>query len=496
MLEAVGLNSCDQTREPQRLGQPYIQQKGVCRLGLHPYIDQGISERAGALTNVPWEFAVSGAVDILDKRLGEANFKITGNGTVKAGVKARAAFGDIASIEGEIEGAFYPSGFNIEGRINACIAITFCAGADGVFSTTGVGACVSAPFGSIGFGYIWATKELNAMGGSCSISRYRFNGMARTAQLRQAGAGAGAQQLVVKPGQPLLLVKATGTGAIPKVRLRGPDGTVLESPAKGGVVGKLGDNRVLIEDPRSQAVHLQIIAPAAGTWTVEPLGSSRIKPLETADVIPPATLKAKVVSGAGRERFVEYAYEPQADTQIDFVEEGGPSGVAARIGRVKPSPCTTKPATPAMRCGRLRFTPAQGEGGRRKVVAQISRYGLPVENRDVTSYDAPGRALPFKVKRVRIDRRRGRIVIGWSVAKNTTEYEVAVRTSGGLGVLRTRSARCRVVRISGIGPRTRVTVSVTPKDAAGQSGPVTKSVLGTKMGKTRGKKRKGDGSCR
>ena len=83
------------------------------------------------------------------------------------------------------------------------------------------------------------------------------------------------------------------------------------------------------------------------------------------------------------------------------------------------------------RRGTVRFTPTDGPGGTRKIVALVSSYGTPRTQLDVASYVAPAPALPAAVKRLRAKRSGTRLAVSWRPASDARRYEVRTTLTDG-----------------------------------------------------------------
>ena len=123
------------------------------------------------------------------------------------------------------------------------------------------------------------------------------------------------------------------------------------------------------------------------------------------------TVKANV-AGKGRNRKLAFRVSAAAGQRVTFAEEA--KGVYRELG------------SSAKARGVLAFHPAQGPGGKRRIVAIVERGGVPVTSIAVAGYKAPPQRRPARPHRVRLKRRGSRLLVGWSRVKGARGYEVRV----------------------------------------------------------------------
>jgi hypothetical protein len=118
----------------------------------------------------------------------------------------------------------------------------------------------------------------------------------------------------------------------------------------------------------------------------------------------------------------KHRLRPAAGQTVRFVEQGARTyrqiGVARR------------------RAGAIRFAPASGARGRRRIVALIEQDGLTVERRNVARYSAPADARPAKPRRLRVRRRGGTLRLRWRRVRGVDDYGVVVRLSNRRRIFR------------------------------------------------------------
>src|SRR5262249_19045193 len=93
--------------------------------------------------------------------------------------------------------------------------------------------------------------------------------------------------------------------------------------------------------------------------------------------------------------------------------------------------------------GRLRFTPTPGPGGKRQIVAELTRNGEPLRKLVVATYIAPG---PVKLTRpggLRVLRQGSALAVRWRRVPGAAVYAVTLVNKGArtMSLVRGTSAR-------------------------------------------------------
>jgi IPT/TIG domain/FG-GAP repeat len=349
-----------------------------------------------------------------------------------------------AFLTGWVDG---PRAFDVEVGANVKIAGLFSVHADLLASNIGMAACGQVWFLKGGFGYYWATHELDIMGGSCDVGPWR--------PPRPAGlAAVGDRTLTLPPGGALL--KLTGVSASPLVTLHGPAGQTVSVPLDPRK--PIGNDRfVVFQVPSMKATYIAIHR-SAGRWTITPApGSSTISDLEVAGVLPAPQVKARV-TGHGRRRTLTWTLRPAAGQQVLFAEVGPQTH--------------RKLALVSARHGSVQFTPGDGKGGPRSIIALVENHGLPRAQFTVARYTAPPPLRAGRPGRLRGRRLPGgRLRLSWAAAKNADGYVIRVRLGDGAEIVQFAERRSRSVVISDVVPIDAATVSVTGRRASGSIGP-------------------------
>lgn len=262
-----------------------------------------------------------------------------------------------------------------------------------------------------------------------------------TAGARGARAGA-PLRLRVPRGLRRTLFRFRGRGAPPRVEVVAPDGRRFTSPARGGFAT---DRRSFswIEDGRD--VYLTVARPRGGVWRIEEAGGSPpIASVARAGPLPRRPVRARV-GGRGHRRVLRYTIDPTLGGRVSFFESGGRGGPSSPIGTARGTR------------GALRFTPAEGPAGARRIYAVMESRGLPRGTRAVARYRAPGPLRPGRV-RPRVRRRGDALVVSWRRVAGARRYVVGLQTGDGRG--RTWDTRRRRVVARGVSARTRALVEV------------------------------------
>ena len=188
-------------------------------------------------------------------------------GYVAFGGGVNQSFLGVISIEGGVAGELDAGNgrFNIGGRVRGCLVSVICRGALGLVSSRGLAVCLDVGPLSIGGGATYNPFGIRLWPlDGCKWSPF--------AERNVRAAQAGVQNVVVKAGDPGQVFQYEGATDAPRVRVTGPDGSSLDSPAGSGFVNK-GALRIIRSEPaKITAVGLQ--DPKPGTYKIEPLDGS------------------------------------------------------------------------------------------------------------------------------------------------------------------------------------------------------------------------------
>jgi hypothetical protein len=153
------------------------------------------------------------------------------------------------------------------------------------------------------------------------------------------------------------------------------------------------------------------------------------------------------VQGKGRKRSVRFRLRRVAGRRVTFAEE------AKRVYREIGSSGKAR--------GAMRFHPAPGPGGKRRIVAILEQDGVPYDKLTVARYKAPPTRRLRQPGRVGLKRRGGKLVVGWTRVKGARGYEVRVNLPrDGRRLLFFPPPKRRGLSIRGVEPSDLARVSV------------------------------------
>ncbi len=391
---------------------------------------------------------------------------LLGVATVKAYVKGALDTGD-----GE---------YNIEGGIHACAGwegLSLCGNGTGDVSNKGIGGCVGITIleqtaeGGLLWRYGQGVKiflgcELGAIKVSVQRSGARASASHAGASVAQAS---GAVSVKLTGHHPATNIWVDGAGGAPTLALSGPGGAQLgETSSDHGVAGRTGTGShssllLITPEPNSDRTRVSITDPEPGTWTLTPLpGSPQISKVEYANGLPPAKITT-TVSGAGKARTLHYRVRPREGQTVTFVERG--PDVLHVLGKT-----TAKHGT-------IRFTPAPGPGGHRKIEALIALSGVPHPAIAVGAYTVPPPPHAARPPHLRLARRGNQLRITWGRASNANHYLAVVSLSDGQAVSYEEPARTRALTVPTVGPAASARVEVSGVTSLGETGPAASATL-------------------
>jgi hypothetical protein len=436
----------------------------------------------------PWVISARGSLSLFGRQVAGGYLTYRSSGSVDFGFNAGFDF-TVASVSASVDGWIetrQPVRFNVDGRGRVCVASVACAEGVITVSTVGLAGCATlaqipypvivkdadwvwyAPWRvhteqrtltvSGGLGYAWSSAKLDVLGNSCDLGPYRA--------VRLGAAAAQGGRRLTLPAEALVALRVEGTTAPPKLVITGPGGRRIVSPSEPGAIE---DGRyVIAEDAEERATHVLIVEPQAGTWTLETQpGSSPIADVRRAETAEPPTVVAGV-GGRGSSRVLGYAYAAEAH-EITFVERSDDRSEAKVLGRAKGRPCRGEKDAPKDRdrplCGRLRFTPAEGAAGRRKIYAVVSNDGIAGDERLVATYRAAGDRRPPRPRDLRLRRRGSTVIVTWRGPAALRQDDVRVALGSGQETLRIHTGVRNRVALPGIRRQMRVRVTVIARDA-------------------------------
>ncbi len=377
-----------------------------------------------------------------DVKLGNGYFLYEYPGYVAFGGSADQGIAGVISVHGSIAGEFNASNgrYNLGGRVRGCLVDVICRGATGVLSSRGVGVCLEVGPVNVGGGVVYSPFAVKIWPlDGCRWSRFaEFN-------VRGARAG-GPQEIRIGPGDRSRAIELKGAEA-PRVRVTGPGGQALETPAGSGLVTRGALRIVRSERARITAVGLQ--DPRPGTYRIEPLAGAAA-PRTIAQAVDPRPARARArVRGRGARRTLAYRVDRRANQRVTFVEVTA-GGTERTIGAVDGGGR-----------GRLAFAPAPGRGTSR-VEARFELDRLPAE-RVVVARFRPAPPRLGRPARVRVRRAKSSLRVTWRRVPGATRYHVVATPRGG--AQRIAVTRAPRATLRGVAPSSPGVVSVRALDA-------------------------------
>ncbi|WP_445150734.1 LamG domain-containing protein [Baekduia sp. Peel2402] len=354
------------------------------------------------------------------------------------------------SLRGQFKGS--TKQFNIEGRVDACLGVDlFCGTVAGWISDRGVAVCV----GDIvkddwvpGVGYGWGNLLPDIwFPTGCKPSRYWDHNISapRSARAAQGAAPVTFEVSADEERKSVMLIGADGKA--PDVTLKAPDGETVTLGADKAPPRIVHGKRIGLAQDASQGITVAgVLKGKPGTYTVTPLpGSPSIVKVKETREDDGEGVTAKVTRGKGESYVLEYDAGPVGGKEVTFAEAA--NGVAHDIKTVKGG------------SGKIAFTPQDGRGGTRELVARTTLDGKPIPDEEVAKYAVadgvtPGTVRDLKVKRVGKD-----LEISWAEAKNAERYGVALRQANG--ALKLLSARAEHITIKNVSREFAGTVTVS-----------------------------------
>ncbi|MCW3000225.1 MAG: domain containing protein [Solirubrobacterales bacterium] len=364
----------------------------------------------------------------------------------------------LVTVKGEARAWVEPDAFDLEASIFAKVIGITLAKAQGLISSKGVAGCGEIVGIKGGFGYDYNTEKTDLFGNSCDLGPYRpvqrfapldDNGSGREPSRRATTSRAGAPgaaaadaapaatAIDVASGQKALVLKLDGTGGDPVVTLVGPDGRRYAMPATDPTI-QSGDF-FAARNPLSNETYVGLRAPGAGRWQIEPQpGSAPIAAVSGAAVLPEPQVTA-TVRGTGARRTIDYDVKPIPGQTVSFVEQG--TDTHRTVGVATGSH------------GSLTFTPQDGAGRARKVIAIVRQGNTDRAHIRVAQFVAPALARPLRPRGLTAHRdQHGRATLSWARVPGVTRYQVVARISDGRTLF--FAPRHRHVVVRNVGKRT------------------------------------------
>ena len=219
----------------------------------------------------------------------------------------------------------------------------------------------------------------------------------------------------IPSGLPHATFVVRGAEGAPRVDVTGPGGFKLSD--NGQAIQAVGKLHGIHRREEEKTTYVYVPRPRAGLYRVAAQeGSPAVGRISVSEGLPKRPRISARVSGRGSQRTLSYKVQTIPGQRVDLVERG--NGTEGVIGRARG------------RAGKLRFTPAGGRGGTRRIVALVEQDGLPRGSFTVGRYRAAG-PPSLGAPRVALRRRRSSLTASWTLVPGADRYRVDVETTDG-----------------------------------------------------------------
>lgn len=348
---------------------------------------------------------------VLGLRLATAGFVYSSDGY--AYFTAGVQIGD-DDLGFSANGSIYINGGHFGAMVDGKVCVVACLGAAGAISDRGIALCAGKHSGP-SVVYYWGDSPFDVSGSltSCYIGKIIDLPPGLPFRRRAHAAQAGARAFTVAKGESGETLKVTGDGAAPSVTLTDPSGAVVTPAAATDKAAPV----IAVSEKSGPVTLVGLRKPAAGTWTIQPAAGSPAIAAVGQGVAQAAPKVSARLGGHGRSRRLSYRVSGQAGLTVTFVEvaKGGDHVLGVAKGAK----------------GTLRFTPGDGPGGRRAIVAVIAVDGVGYERRTLASYRAPGPIRPGRPGRPHITRHGTNVTVSFRRARGAKLSAVRLHASDG-----------------------------------------------------------------
>jgi hypothetical protein len=179
------------------------------------------------------------------------------------------------------------------------------------------------------------------------------------------------------------------------------------------------------------ATLIQIRAPKKGRYTITTKdGSSPITAISHADAFATPRVHAGVIKKKGRKRMLTLQSKLPAGSSMTVSEEG--RTLSHRITSVSVAKASAFDSATAARVNKhVPFRPALGDREKRKLIAVISRDGIPQQRMVIGSYRAPAAPKAGRIRWLHVKRHGSKLTITWRRAANARRSVVTVTLRKG-----------------------------------------------------------------
>jgi hypothetical protein len=371
---------------------------------------------------LPPYFELGGSVSVVSipVRSAQVRFYLVDQAWIEAsgqvGVDIKA--GDITAFKlgGDVTGSLHGSAFELGGTVELIVFDYRVASASAIIGTAGVAAC-----GSVGPFAVGGYQRWGQSGHSvwfCNMDDLRT---ALAARVSRAGV---ATPITLHAGDKTALIRFEGVGGAPQVRLHGPGGRVIDTPAKG-VGNTSSPNRFIsFRDEANRSTYVNLAGTGDGHWTYELLpGSVPVKSIESSRPLPAVGVHASARRHGGKVA-LKWKARRIAGQRVKFIEES--PGAPPRVLKT-----TTKAR------GHVTFRALRLPERRRQIVAMVEQDGLPRARRVVAHYRAPKLGRVTRVRKLRAVRRGKTVRVSWGGMTSASKFHLIVADRKGRRTLRT-----------------------------------------------------------
>ena len=301
-----------------------------------------------------------------------------------------------------------------------------------IVSSIGVAACTDLFFFEGGFAHLWGGSSVPQTFSGCDLGPYRVlqRSPAPRPQARAGGPRAAAADTVNLPaGLPHAAFSAAGAAGPPLVRLSGPGGVELDSPADGSPL--LNDSVVILPVAHEKTTYVVVNDPKAGNWEITGAEAANpISELRLAEGLPEPRVKGKVrasrgggrrkgkgsssrskpKSKPGKPRF-SYRLRPIPGQKVIFTERG--EGIASELGKARG------------RRGTISFKPTTALDRKRTIEAEVIQDGFPRALITVAKFKAP-KPPKLRKPKLRAKRTKNAVKASWRSVPGASRYLAAL----------------------------------------------------------------------
>lgn len=337
--------------------------------------------------------------------------------------------------------------FQLGGEGQVCLGIdVVCVGANANVGSRGFSACGKAGI-SPGGGYRYADKYIGIWPiDGCKPSQFWITDVRARAASGARAAQAGVLSFEMQAGEAIKQLRLTGDTTAPQVTVRGPSGKTLTVTSDNLEYAPGNDIGAMRELSGKRTFISLNDGPGKYTVTPEP-GSAKITQAAESRKGYDSDYDAEV-SGTAEKRTLKYDLGPKGgDQQVTFYEKG--QDVFHQIGTAKSGK------------GEIDFTPADGQGGTREIIAVATLNGLPIPEQTVARFKAAAEAAVKPPTDVEVQRRGSGLVVTWDKAEQAKAYGIVVRQADGEVTRHRAGASADSLRIAKVQAEFAGTVTVS-----------------------------------